>query len=113
MEVHGMRQFYVSLVKAMVHDFRSRWEALAFWIALAVGFVGALYPPLAKVLSLAGSSFSAFWGVALVIVVLGYSFARVNFQQFESLNNRIGERENRRRAGARQLSNDLLSVEQT
>ena len=108
-----MRHFYASLVKAMVHDFRSRWEALAFWIALAVGFVGAVYPPLAKVLSLAGSSVSAIWGVALVVLVLGYSFARVNFQHFESLSNRIGEMENRRRAGPRQLSSDLLSVEPT
>jgi hypothetical protein len=108
-----MRQFYASLVKAMVHDFRSRWEALAFWIALAVGFVGAVYPPLANALSLAGGSFSAFWGVALVFVVLGYSFARVNFQRFESLSNRIAEVDNRSRPAARQLSNNLLSVEPT
>src|SRR5438105_1159871 len=104
-------RFYGSLARAMFSDFRSRWELGAFWIGVGLSILVSVYQPLAKALSLGWQSLSPWWGVSLMLLLLAYSFLRVNYRRFSELQAMI-EATRARPSDNDSLSDSVISIGQ-
>jgi hypothetical protein len=105
-------RYYASLLRPMFGDFRGRWQAVVFWSVLIVSALGAVYEPVARFLSLGWQGLPPWYGLALGVALLVFSFARVNYQHVSSLESEVARHRNRQiSAAAAILTDDIVSIE--
>jgi hypothetical protein len=114
-QLRNALRYYGSLLRPMFSDFRSRWEAVVFWLLLVVAVIGYFNQPVVRALSLSWQALPPEYGLALGLALLVFSFGRVNYKRIVGLEGEIARFRlavlGQKAASAEVLWNDVVTID--